>query len=155
MWRDGQGHPSLPSSHSPLPSQSLSFLIGLVAGIFGGLVGVGGGVIVVPLMVRVALPGCQTAQELAAVKEAGARAGWQEHFTGLLTAALNAAARFPQLKAAAEPLQAFAAETLDVQWPSPVTRKWALEIWAPAPADTADGPVLCWSVGRKPKEGRA
>jgi uncharacterized membrane protein YfcA len=31
----------------------VSFLIGLLAGIFGGLVGVGGGVIMIPLMVRV------------------------------------------------------------------------------------------------------
>ena len=30
----------------------MSFLIGLVAGLFGGLVGLGGGVIMIPLMVR-------------------------------------------------------------------------------------------------------
>jgi hypothetical protein len=105
-----------------------------------------------PQMVQVPLPGCRDAQELAAVKEAGARAGWQEQFTELLTATLNATARFPELKAAAERLAAFAAETLMAGWPFPVTWKWVLEIWAPAPADTEEGPVLCWSGAAGAKE---
>ncbi len=44
---------NLPRGHSPAAVVSLSFLAGFLAGVFGGLVGLGGGVIMIPLMVGV------------------------------------------------------------------------------------------------------
>jgi hypothetical protein len=105
-----------------------------------------------PRMVRVSLPGCQGAQELAAVQAAGEGLDWQGQFGELLAGALTAAARLPELQAAAERLNAFAAQTLEPGWPFPVTWKWVLEIWVPAVADTEEGPVLCWSAAAGAKE---
>ena len=55
----------------------MSFLIGLISGIFGGLVGLGGGVVMIPLMTR--LLGISQARPMAQAS----RSSFSPDFQGL------------------------------------------------------------------------
>jgi hypothetical protein len=97
-----------------------------------------------PRTVQVALPGCQTGEELSAVLAAGDQAGWRQEFGELLSAALAAAGQGPDdLEAAAARLHNFAVQTLEPGWPFASTFQWTLEIWA---ADPEERPVLVWGA---------
>jgi hypothetical protein len=96
--------------------------------------------------VQVSLPGCRSAAEWTAVRDAQGTAQWLKEFVERLTAVLTAAtADFAGLEAAAQNLEELVAESVTPQWPSPPTWKWDLEIWTPEGKDAEIGPVLCWS----------
>lgn len=94
---------------------------------------------------QVSLPGCRSAGELLAIQRQMELTPWLERFGELLTTVLAAATSFQELQAAAQELKSFVEGTVAPQWPLPLTLRWDLEIWAPEPATTGEGPVICWS----------
>ena len=96
-------------------------------------------------MVQVSLPGCRSVGEWLEVRGEDGIGQGLERFGELLGALLTAVAGFQNLQAAAQELKAFVEDEVVARWPSTLTWRWDLEIWAPEKAAPEKGPVLCWS----------